>query len=151
MIPMMLLQVAAAPTAVPVATPDPSFFSGRFECRVVDEATNVSSLAFDYREKSVAVVDGGRFARAGTSVKANSTIGQVGPLKVRQTSFETDSSGVRRIFELAEMIGTGYRANRLVVLTQSGGLKGAGKGLVMAVSQLTAIGMCKAAPQQDRR
>ncbi|HYD35972.1 MAG TPA: hypothetical protein VEA60_00040 [Allosphingosinicella sp.] len=151
MITMLLLQIVASPTAVPVPAPDSSFFTGRFECRVVDEATNVSSLTFDYREKSVAVVEGGRFAGAGTSVKADSTAGQVGPLKVRQTSFETDSSGARRTFELVEMIGTGYRANRLVVLTQTGGLKGAGEGLVAAVSQLTAIGMCKAARQQDGR
>lgn len=151
MIPILLLQIVAAPTAVPVPALDSSFFSGRFECRVVDEATNVSQLAFDYKEKSVAVVEGGRFAGAGTSVKPNSTIGQVGPLKVRQTSFETDSSGPRRTFELVEMVGTGYRANRLAVLTQSGGLKDAGEGLAVAVSQLTAIGMCKAAPQQGVR
>lgn len=151
MIPILLLQIVAAPTAAPAPARDSAFFSGRFECRVVDEAANVSQLAFDYREKSVAVVEGGRFARAGASPKAKSTVGEVGPLKVRQTNFEDDSSGARRTYELVEMIGTGYRANRLAVLTQSGGLRGAGQGLVMEVSQLTAIGMCKAAPQQDKR
>ena len=151
MIAMLILQVVAAPATAPTSAVDTAFFSGRFECRVVDEGTNVSSLAFDYREKSVVVVEGGRFARAGTSAKAKATVGQVGPLKMRQTSFEDGSAGARRTFELVEMIGTGYRANRLVVLTQGGGMQSAGKGLVRAVSQLTAIGMCKAAPQQDRR
>jgi hypothetical protein len=144
---ILLLQLAAAPTQAQ----DASFFNGRFECRVVDDSTNVSSLAFDYGEKSVTVVDGGRFARAGSSAKAKSTVGEVAALKVRQTNFEDDSSGVHRTYELVEMVGSGYRAARLVVLTRSGGLRGAGNGLAMTVSQLTAIGMCKAATQQDRR
>jgi hypothetical protein len=146
MISVLLLQIVAAP-----APPAAAFLSGRVECRVVDSATNVSNLSFDHGATSIRIVEGGGLARNGASAKPKVAAGDVGPLKMRQTTFEDDSSGVRRTFELAEMIGTGYRANRMVVLSQSGGMRDAGDGMVMAMSQLTAIGMCKAAPQQERR
>jgi hypothetical protein len=147
MISILLLQIAAA---APPSQAAP-FLSGRVECRIVDAAMKVSTLSFDYGAKSITIAEGAGFARNGASAKAESKVNQVGPLRLRQTTFEDSSGGTLTYYDLTEMVGTGYRANRVTVLTQSGGLKDGGGGLAMAVSQLAATGMCKAAPKQERR
>jgi hypothetical protein len=148
-----MLQLAAAPPP-PQASASPQgtqFLSGRVECRIVDAATNVSTLSFDYGSNSITVVQGAGLARNGASAKAKTAINQLGAIRLRRTTFEDSSAGTTTHYDLTEMVGSGHRANRLTVLTQSGGLKDAGGGLAIAVSQLAATGMCKAAPKQERR
>lgn len=141
---LLPLLMQAAPPAAP-ATP---FLSGRVECRVVDVDTDVSTLVFDFGPKSITVVNGAGLSPNGASVKAKTTMSQAGPLRIRHTGFEDISSGT--VYDLSEMAGTGHRAARLTILTQRGSLQDVGGGQVVAMSQLTATGMCKAAPQQER-
>ena len=138
-----LLMQTAAP-----ASPDAPFLSDRFECRIVDTDTKVSTLVFDYGPKSITIVEGAGFSPNGASVKAKSTMSQAGPIRIRHTGFEDVASGT--VYDLSEMAGAGHRANRLTILTQRGGLENVGGGRVVAMSQLTATGMCRAAPQQER-
>lgn len=136
---LSLLVQATAP-----APPAAPFLSGRFECRIVDTDTKVSTLVFDYAPGSITIVEGASLSRNGASAKAKSTLAQVGPIRIRHTEFQDSSSGT--VYDLSEMAGTNYRANRLTILTERGGLQDIGGGKVAAMSQLTATGMCKAAP-----
>ena len=143
---LMQVPVMQAPRPAPPAA---QFLSGRFECRIVDAGTNVSRMVLDYGPKSITVVEGAGHSRNGVSLSSKPTVGQVGRIRVRNTAFEDPSAGTT--YDLSEMISAGYQASRITVLTRRGGPENAGGGMVAAVSQLTATGMCKAAPQQERR
>jgi hypothetical protein len=142
----LLMQAAPPPSAAP-APSAATFLRGRFECRIVDSDTKVSTLVFDHGPKSITVVEGAGHSRNGFSASTKVTSGEVGPIRVRNTAFEDPSAGI--IYDLSEMIGAGYRANRITILTEGGGLRNTGD-MVMAVSRLSATGMCKASPQQER-
>ena len=142
LLPLLMQSAGPAASAAP-------FLSGRFECRIVDIDTKVSTLVFDLGPKSITVVEGAGLSRNGASAATKSTMSQVGPIRIRHTGFDDPVSGT--VYDMSEMVSSGHRANRLTVLTQRGGLEDAGGGRVVAMSQLTATGMCKAAPQQERR